>query len=155
MIKSSLYPKFINISIAAIMILSALTIVIIANHVLATCIIVVLAIISIAGLILSFTLITKLSTSLTNEIAKSSKYSKITPDVVRDIGRACVKLDKYNVSYNIDLETGRVLAHVTMGLYTRMSVSNNLDSLVSYHIIGTDTVLLKSSETQNNEYQCT
>ena len=68
---------------------------------------------------------------------------------LREILHACIRLDKYNVRYTIDLTNREIHADLSMGMYTRMSVANNLDSNVFYHITGTDIVLTKNNKDTN------
>lgn len=105
-------------------------------------VITVAAIITMA--LLSTTIVHKLASEITVMINKSNVT--ITPEDIKRLGRACVKLDKYNVLYEIDLERALVVAHVSMGMYTRMSVADNLDHSVEYHIVGTNTILVKSKD---------
>ena len=109
-----------------------------------SCIVITVASIMVTSL-LSITIVHKLAREITTMINESNDVV-ITPDDIKRLGRACVKLDKYNVLYEIDLERALVVAHVSMGMYTRMSVADNLDHSVEYHIVGTNTVLVKSKD---------
>ena len=93
-------------------------------------------------LFLSVMLINKLSIELVNEIDRK-KIIDIPIEDIKKLGNICNKLDKYNVQYEIDYNSMIVIAYVSIGMYTRMSVSNNLEYGVHYHIIGTDKVLVK------------
>ena len=146
MVQSTSYPKLI-IAAIAIDIISAILIfygIGIGNSVLITINTIILAIVSIVIALLSVTLVTKLSNELVSEIEDTKPLGLDISDIKR-LGRACEKLDKYNVDYAIDYNTRNIIAHVTIGLYTRMSVADNLDSSVEYHIIGTDKILVKQS----------
>lgn len=97
--------------------------------------------------VLSTTIVHKLASEITTMINESNDID-ITPEDIKRLGRACVKLDKYNVLYEIDLERAVIVAHVSMGMYTRMSVADNLDYSVEYHIVGTNTILYKLEKTK-------
>ena len=68
---------------------------------------------------------------------------ELTSHDIKKLHQACIKLDKYGVQYKIDLEEVMIHAYVSMGMYTRMSVADNLDYAVAYHITGTDKILVK------------
>lgn len=95
---------------------------------------------------LSITFANKLSHELFNVIEDNTPKFNINSDNIKVLGKACHILDKYNVHYSINFETCRIDAYVSMGLYTRMSVSNNLESIVNYHINGTNTILVKPTD---------
>ena len=147
MVHSTAYPKIIAVAVtidicSLIVIISAI---VTGNYrmIIGHYILMVLSSLIIA--FLSYTLVIKLSNELVNELEDTKPLGLDTEDIKR-LGRACEKLDKYNVDYSVDYNTRNIIAHVTIGLYTRMSVANNLDSSVEYHIIGTDKVLVKQSD---------
>lgn len=115
------------------------------NVVLSTIFAIFVMLLSIFISVLSLTLVAKLSNELVHEIEEPKPIGLNTEDLKR-LGKACEKLDKYNVEYVIDYNTREIMAYVSIGLYTRMSVANNLDSSVKYHIIGTDKVLVKQND---------
>lgn len=150
MIKSSNYPKisvmFLISNIAATMCL--LTSRFIDNNALHYTLATICMITSIVSVcfmwLLSTTLVHQLSNELTNEIDKLYQYkASIDTSVIKELGIACATLDNYHISYKIDMMNEKILADVTMGMYTRMSVANKLHDCVLYRIIGTDTVLVK------------
>lgn len=115
------------------------------NVVLSTIFTVLVMLLNIFVSTLSLTLVNKLSNELVHEI-EDAKPIVLSNDDIKRLGKACEKLDKYNVDYNIDYTTRDINAYVTIGLYTRMSVADNLDSSVKYHIIGTDKILVKQND---------
>lgn len=100
---------------------------------------------------LSTTLMNAVIDKLADSLDENQKARKLILPLsdIKQIGMVCNKLDKYGVAYDIDHDTNKIIAHVTMGLYTRMLVADNLDDCVRYHIVGTDTVLVKNPEAQS------
>lgn len=76
-------------------------------------------------------------------IVKLSKPPEIniTRNDIKKLDVACSKLDKYGISYKIDFVDMKIDTEISMSLYTRMSIANNLDPNVHYHISGTDVIL--------------
>ena len=146
MVHSTAYPKIVAILIAmdVICLIGIIYAMTTGTYNLIIGYSILMTISSMAIAFLSYTLVTKLSNELVNEIEETKPLGLDTEDIKR-LGKACEKLDKYNVDYNIDYNTRNIIAHVTIGMYTRMSVANNLDSSVEYHIIGTDKILVKPS----------
>lgn len=84
-----------------------------------------------------------------NEEVINDINSIITSKHLKELAESCAKLDKYNVPYTVNLLNNEIHAEITMGMYTRMSVADNLDYNVFYHITGTDIVLTKNNKDTN------
>ena len=83
-----------------------------------------------------------------SEVANDVNFA-IKSKHLKELAESCIKLDKYGVPYVINVMNNEIHAELTMGMYTRMSVANNLDSNVFYHITGTDIVLTKNNKDTN------
>ena len=88
------------------------------------------------------TYIKAVETVLSTEVSKNDSNILSIGEIKR-LGSACTTLDKYGIKYTINYTNRVVDAYVTMGMYTRMSVADNLEYGVNYHIQGTETILVK------------
>ena len=98
----------------------------------------------------SITMYFKLSSinkSFEQEMLNLVEKSKIPGNELTEMMRSISILNKYGVTYTVDLLTREIHATLSMGMYTRMSVANNISPNVYYYITGTDVVLNK----QNND----
>lgn len=147
MLQSHKFPRITFTLMTLALIAYAVTIMTVQHnmYVLMVILIVLTVAVIISMTLLSTTIVHKLASEITTMINESDDIN-ITPEDIKRLGRACVKLDKYNVLYEIDLKRAIIVAHVSMGMYTRMSVADNLDYSVEYHIVGTNTILVKSKE---------
>lgn len=100
----------------------------------------------------SITMYFKLSSinkSYEQEMLNLVEKSKLPGDELTEMMHAISILNKYGVSYTVDLLTKEIHATLSMGMYTRMSVANNISPNVYYYITGTDVVLNKTNNDTN------